>query len=186
MSVPTPYVFMKRFLKAAQSDRKVTINFNNYFTIFLLRITMFGRNFFTFCLLHLAVGASFLLHHRAFLGWVQDAQIPPFVAGCCSNIHCTMCSQGAQGMDKNLRTTHCLFREPATVRVAFCDYCFLRFRILYRTPKISLDHSECSMLMVDFHLKAGTGKLTGVHRKYSSFKYGCAAKTEAAIFLLEN
>lgn len=41
------------------------------------------------------------------------------------------------------------------------------------------------MLMVDFHLKAATGKLTGVHRKYSTVKYGCAARTEAAIFLLE-
>lgn len=26
MSVPTPYVFMRRFLKAAQSDRKVVID----------------------------------------------------------------------------------------------------------------------------------------------------------------
>lgn len=26
MSVPTPYVFMRRFLKAAQSDRKVSIS----------------------------------------------------------------------------------------------------------------------------------------------------------------
>jgi G2/mitotic-specific cyclin-B, other len=39
--------------------------------------------------------------------------------------------------------------------------------------------------MVDFHQNAGTGKLTGVHRKYSSFKFGCAAKVQPALFLLE-
>uniref|UniRef100_A0A0E0PCN9 Cyclin-like domain-containing protein n=1 Tax=Oryza rufipogon TaxID=4529 RepID=A0A0E0PCN9_ORYRU len=37
-----------------------------------------------------------------------------------------------------------------------------------------------------FHQKAGAGKLTGVHRKYSTFKFGCAAKTEPALFLLES
>ncbi|KAA8537412.1 hypothetical protein F0562_026901 [Nyssa sinensis] len=31
---------------------------------------------------------------------------------------------------------------------------------------------ECSRLMVTFHQKAGTGKLTGVHRKYSTSKDG--------------
>ena len=46
--------------------------------------------------------------------------------------------------------------------------------------------SECSRMMVDFHQKAGTGKLTGVHRKYSTFKFGCAAKVEPALFLLES
>lgn len=46
--------------------------------------------------------------------------------------------------------------------------------------------SECSRMMVDFHQKAGAGKLTGVHRKYSTFKFGCAAKTEPALFLLES
>ena len=46
---------------------------------------------------------------------------------------------------------------------------------------------ECSRLMVDFHQKAGVGKLTGVHRKYSTLKFGCAAKCNpAALFLLEN
>jgi cyclin B len=41
-------------------------------------------------------------------------------------------------------------------------------------------------MMVDFHQKAGTGKLTGVHRKYSTYKFGCAAKTLPAQFLLES
>ena len=35
MSVPTAYVFMKRFLKAAQADRKVSNNFSaKYFSPF--------------------------------------------------------------------------------------------------------------------------------------------------------
>ncbi|KAK8560400.1 hypothetical protein V6N13_082843 [Hibiscus sabdariffa] len=45
---------------------------------------------------------------------------------------------------------------------------------------------DCSRMMVTFHQKAGTGKLTGVHRKYCTSKYGYAAKTEPATFLLES
>lgn len=44
---------------------------------------------------------------------------------------------------------------------------------------------ECSRLMVAFHQKAGTGKLTGVHRKYSTSKFGYAARIQPANFLLE-
>lgn len=44
---------------------------------------------------------------------------------------------------------------------------------------------ECSKLMVSFHQKAAIGKLTGVHRKYSTSKYGYAARCEPASFLLE-
>jgi len=48
------------------------------------------------------------------------------------------------------------------------------------------DVRECSRLMVTFHRKAGSGKLTGVYRKYSTWRYGCAAKIEPALFLLDN
>lgn len=43
---------------------------------------------------------------------------------------------------------------------------------------------ECARLMVTFHQRAGSGKLTGVHRKYSTSKFGHAARTEPANFLL--
>jgi cyclin B len=39
-------------------------------------------------------------------------------------------------------------------------------------------------MMVELHQGAAHGKLTGVHRKYSTFKYGCAAKSDPAVFLL--
>lgn len=45
---------------------------------------------------------------------------------------------------------------------------------------------ECSIMMVGFHQKAGTGKLTGVYRKYCSAKFSFTAKCEPACFLLEN
>ncbi|XP_057975474.1 G2/mitotic-specific cyclin-1-like [Malania oleifera] len=45
---------------------------------------------------------------------------------------------------------------------------------------------ECSMLMVILRQKAGIGKLTGVFRKYSTSKFGYAAKAEPAHFLLED
>jgi len=38
--------------------------------------------------------------------------------------------------------------------------------------------------MVAFHHKAGTGKLTGVHRKYNTSKFCHAARTEPAGFLI--
>ncbi|KAM3290102.1 hypothetical protein P3S67_018391 [Capsicum chacoense] len=44
---------------------------------------------------------------------------------------------------------------------------------------------ECSKLMVSFHQKVVVGKLTGVHQKYSTSKYGNAARCEPASFLLE-
>jgi len=44
---------------------------------------------------------------------------------------------------------------------------------------------ECSKLMVTFHQKAGTGKLNAVHRKYSSWKFGYAAKVEPAPFVID-
>nr|CAD1830625.1 unnamed protein product [Ananas comosus var. bracteatus] len=43
---------------------------------------------------------------------------------------------------------------------------------------------ECSKIMVEFHKKAGQGRLTGVHRKYSTFKFGYTAKLDPALFLL--
>ncbi|KAK1560975.1 hypothetical protein Q3G72_033036 [Acer saccharum] len=43
---------------------------------------------------------------------------------------------------------------------------------------------ECSRLIVSLHQKAGAGKLTGVYKKYSSSKFGYAAKAEPARFLL--
>jgi G2/mitotic-specific cyclin-B, other len=46
--------------------------------------------------------------------------------------------------------------------------------------------SECSRMMVDFHQKAGNGRLTGVHKKYSTYKFGCTTKIEPALFLLES
>ncbi|XP_051123491.1 cyclin-B2-3-like isoform X2 [Andrographis paniculata] len=46
---------------------------------------------------------------------------------------------------------------------------------------------ECARLMTTFHMKAGSGKLTGVHKKYSTCKYGyTAARTQPALFLLSH
>ncbi|KAL2907116.1 G2/mitotic-specific cyclin-1, partial [Bienertia sinuspersici] len=45
-------------------------------------------------------------------------------------------------------------------------------------------HTNYSEIQLFFHQKAGTGKLTGVYRKYSTSKFGYAAKFKPAIFLL--
>lgn len=40
MSVPTPYVFMRRFLKAAQSDKKVDPHYINNLYMFIKTISL--------------------------------------------------------------------------------------------------------------------------------------------------
>ncbi|XP_048613175.1 cyclin-B2-3 [Brassica napus] len=99
-SLPTPYVFMKRFLKASQSDKKVEV-------------------------------LSFFI----------------------------------------------------------IELCLVEYEMLEYTPsKLAASAiytaQACARKMVGFHHKAGTGKLTGVHRKYNTSKFSYAARTKPAGFLL--
>ncbi|KAL3514863.1 hypothetical protein ACH5RR_027580 [Cinchona calisaya] len=126
LSVPTPYVFMRRFLKAAQSDKKLEL--------------------LSFFITELCLVEYEMLRFRPSL--LAAAAI--FTAQCSLN-----------GFKKWTKTceTHTNYTEDQLL--------------------------ECSKLMVTFHQKAGTGKLSGVHRKYSTSKYGYAAKSRPALFLLD-
>ncbi|XP_042507385.1 G2/mitotic-specific cyclin-2-like isoform X2 [Macadamia integrifolia] len=126
MSVPTPYAFMRRFLKAAQSDRKLEL-----LSFFIIEL----------CL----VECEMLRFPPSFL-----AAAAIFTAQCTLN--------GSRQWTQTCEW-HSNYREDQLL--------------------------ECSKLMVGFHQKAGTGKLTGVYRKYSTFKFGYAAKSEPAVFLLD-
>ncbi|XVF68064.1 hypothetical protein PTKIN_Ptkin10aG0173200 [Pterospermum kingtungense] len=126
MSVPTPYGFMRRFLKAAQFDKKL--------------------EFLSFFLIELCLVEYEMLKFQ-----------PSLLAA-------------------------------AAIYTAEC--CLCRFKIWTKTSEWHTKYSEdqlleCSKLMVTYHQKAGTGKLTGVHRKYSTSKFGYAAKTKPAQFLLD-
>ncbi|PKI55115.1 hypothetical protein CRG98_024406 [Punica granatum] len=126
MSVPTPYVFMRRFLKAAQSDKKLEL-----LSFFIIEL----------CLVE-----------------YEMLKFPPSLLA------------------------------AAAVYTAQCA--ISRFREWSKTCEFHSTYSEeqlleCSRMMVTFHQKAATGKLTGVHRKYSTSKYGYAARAEPASFLLE-
>ncbi|XP_060199941.1 G2/mitotic-specific cyclin-2-like [Lycium barbarum] len=126
MTVPTAYVFMKRFLKAAQSDKKVEL-----VSFFLIELCLVEYEMLRFPPSMLAAAAIF-------------------------TAQCTL------GVSKEWNKT--------------CEKhsSYVKDQLL-----------ECSKLMVSFHQKAAIGKLTGVHRKYSTSKYGYAARCEAASFLLE-
>ncbi|KAJ7953214.1 Cyclin [Quillaja saponaria] len=126
MSVPTPYVFMKRFLKAAQADKKLEL-----LSFFLIELSLVEYGMLKFPPSLLAAAA------------VYTAQ-------------CTI-----HGFKQWSRTCewHTNYSEDQLI--------------------------ECSRLMVAFHLKAETGKLTGVHRKYYTSKFSYTAKCQAAQFLLE-
>ncbi|XP_075673221.1 G2/mitotic-specific cyclin-2-like isoform X1 [Castanea sativa] len=126
LSVPTPYVFMRRFLKAAQSDKKLEL-----LSFFIIEL----------CLVE-----------------YEMLKFPPSLLA------------------------------AAAVYTAQCSlYCFKQWS---RTIEWYTNYSEdqlleCSKLMVTCHQKAGTGKLTGAYRKYSTWKFGYAAKAEPAQFLLD-
>ncbi|XP_020091671.1 G2/mitotic-specific cyclin-2-like isoform X1 [Ananas comosus] len=126
MSVPTPYVFMRRFLKAAQSDKKVEL-----LSFFLIELSLVEYQMLKFRPSHLAAAAIYTAQSTlsGFKHWSKACKM------------------------------HTMYSEEQLL--------------------------ECSKAMVEFHQRAGQGSLTGVHRKYTAFKYGCAAKHEPALFLLD-
>ncbi|KAM1454022.1 hypothetical protein FF1_003607 [Malus domestica] len=126
-SVPTVYVFMRRFLKAAQSDKN--LEFLSFFFIEL-------------CLVE-----------------YEMLRFPPSMLA------------------------------AAAIYTAWCT--LSRFKKWSQTSEWYTNYSEdelleCSRMMVTFHQKAETVKLTGVHRKYSTQKFGYAAKAHPAEFLLDH
>ncbi|KAG9443128.1 hypothetical protein H6P81_018982 [Aristolochia fimbriata] len=126
MSVPTPYVFMKRFLKAAQSDRKLEL-----LSFFMVEL----------CLVE-----------------YEMLKYPPSLLAAAA-VYTAQCTLSRYRAWSGASEWHTNYSEEQLI--------------------------ECSRLMVDFHRKAATGKLTGVHRKYNTFKFGYAAKAEPAQFLSE-
>ncbi|XP_051123489.1 G2/mitotic-specific cyclin-2-like isoform X1 [Andrographis paniculata] len=128
MSVPTPYVFMRRFLKAAQCDKEVEM-----VAFFLMELSLVEYEMVKFQPSVLAAAAIF--------------------AGQCS----------VSGEKQWSRT--CAVHTNYSMEQLM----------------------ECARLMTTFHMKAGSGKLTGVHKKYSTCKYGyTAARTQPALFLLSH
>ncbi|KAJ6684624.1 CYCLIN-B2-3-RELATED [Salix purpurea] len=126
LSVPTPYVFMRRFLKASQCDTKLEL-----LSFFIVELCLVEYDMLKYPPSLLAAAA------------IYTAQ-------------CTI-----SGTKQWSKTNE--------------------FYTSYSEEQLG----ECSRLMVNFHWNSGTGKLTGVHRKYSTSKFGYAVKNEPATFLLE-
>lgn len=125
MSVPTPYVFMRRFLKAAESDKKLEV-----LSFFLIELSLVEYEMVKFPPSLLAATAIF-------------------------TAQCTL--YGFKQWTKTCEW-HSNYTEDQLL--------------------------ECARMMVGFHQKAATGKLTGVHRKYGTSKFGYTSKCEPANFLL--
>ncbi|KAF6157800.1 hypothetical protein GIB67_038268 [Kingdonia uniflora] len=126
LSAPTPYAFMKRFLKAAESDKNLEL-----LSFFLIEL----------CLVE-----------------YEMLKYPPSLLAAAA-VYTAQCSLNRFKNWSKACEVHTKYTEDELL--------------------------ECSRLMVTFHEKAGTGRLIGVHKKYSTFKFGCAAKSEPAQFLLE-
>ncbi|KAI4295104.1 hypothetical protein MLD38_040627 [Melastoma candidum] len=125
MSVPTTYVFMRRFLNAAESDK-------NLLAFFLIEL----------CLVE-----------------YQMLEYPPSLLA------------------------------AAAVYTAQCA--ITRSQQWNKTCELRTSYSEdqllgCAMAMAGLHQKSGTGKLTGVHKKYNTSKLGYTARTEPANFILNS
>ncbi|KAK9285494.1 hypothetical protein L1049_024688 [Liquidambar formosana] len=127
MSLPTPYVFMQRFLKAAQSDKKLEL-----LSFFMIEL----------CLVE-----------------YEMLKYPPslLAAAAIYTAQCTL--YGFKQWSKTCEW-HTSYSEDQLL--------------------------ECSRWIAALHQKAGTGRLTGVQRKYCASKFGYAAKCEPAQFLLES
>ncbi|KAK1362230.1 Cyclin N-terminal domain-containing protein [Heracleum sosnowskyi] len=127
LSVPTVYMFVKRFLKADQSDDKMEL-----LAFYIIDLCLVEYEMVKFSPSMLAAAAVF-------------------------TAQCTL-GKAAQWSKKRERQTN------------------------YKDEEIM----KCSKLMVEFHQNAATGKLTAVYRKYNTAKYGYAARTEPAYFLLDS
>ncbi|CAN7052856.1 hypothetical protein BRARA_G02190 [Brassica rapa] len=123
--LPTPYVFIRRFLKAAQSDKKVEL-----LSFFIIELCLVEYEMLQYAPSQLAASAIYTAQStlKGFEEWSKTCE---FYTG-------------------------------------------------YTEEKLM----ECSRKMVGLHHKAGTGKLTGVYRKYNTSKFGYASRTEPAGFLL--
>ncbi|XP_050872074.1 G2/mitotic-specific cyclin-2 isoform X2 [Lathyrus oleraceus] len=127
MSLPTAYVFMRRFLKAAQANKKLEM-------------------------------AAFFLVELSLVDYGMLKFPPSLVAA--AAVYTAQCTvSGFKHWNKT------------------CEW-----HTNYSEDQLS----ECAKMMVGLHQKAGTGKLTGAHRKYCSAKFSFTAKCEPACFLLEN
>ncbi|KAL0366481.1 UNVERIFIED_CONTAM: Cyclin-B2-3 [Sesamum radiatum] len=126
LSLPTPYVFMRRFLKAAQSDKRLEL-----LSFFIIELCLVEYEMLRFPPSLLAAAAIF-------------------------TAHCTL--SGSKQWSKTCER-HANYSENQLM--------------------------ECAKLMVSLHQKAGTGKLTSVYKKYNTSKYGYAARTEPAVFLID-
>jgi len=85
LSMPTPYMFMRRFLKAAHSDKKVSnvpLICKDYYNT---KVTNKYRIRET-----VPAGALVLLLGRALLGRMQNAEVFTIFAGCCCHLHSSM------------------------------------------------------------------------------------------------
>ncbi|XP_019059396.1 PREDICTED: cyclin-B2-4-like isoform X1 [Tarenaya hassleriana] len=123
--LPTPYVFMRRFLKAAQSDKKLEL-----LSFFIIELCLVEYEMLKYPPSQLAASAIY-------------------------TAECTL--NGFKQWNKTCEL-HTGYTEEQLL--------------------------ECSRKMATFHQKAGTGKLTGVHRKYSTSKFGYATRNLPATFLL--
>ncbi|KAJ0456454.1 putative cyclin domain-containing protein [Helianthus annuus] len=126
ISVPTPYVFLKRYLKAAQSDAKL-----DQMSFFLMELCLVEYETVKFS--------------------------PSFLAA--ASVYTAQCS--LYGLKQWSRT---------------CEW---------YTSYSEEQLVECSRMIVGYHQRAATGRLTGVYRKYNTSKFCYAAKCEPAKFIVE-
>lgn len=132
-----------------------------------------------------AAWAFVLFHNWAIIGGVWDAQVPTITASSICSVYSSMCSLWLQAMEQDLWMVFQLLWRSAHVS-SNSFFPFFNWSYLQKSANhTNLDCRECSRMMVGYHQRAGTGKLTGAYRKYSTSKYGYASECKPALFLMD-
>lgn len=112
LNIPTPYVFMIRFLKAAQSEKKVHMMFWLFKYVFL-------RNCFVICLMFLfffhviLAWTSCFLPDRIVSGGIWSIEVQVIITMCISNICCSVHLEYYPSLDRTSYET-CSLRRTRT------------------------------------------------------------------------
>ncbi|RRT67961.1 hypothetical protein B296_00038769 [Ensete ventricosum] len=156
LTVPTAYVFLVRFLKAASCDKEVRE------TSCTDRLKTSARAHGTISCDHNAGGAPGVLLLRVGSDAVLDVGVLPIhgggVRGLCGPVHCKEDSS----VDRKACAPHRLLRATTAVR----DW-------------------DCTGIMVDSHSVAPESKLKIVYKKYAREQFGAVALHPPATKLLE-
>lgn len=120
MSIPTPFVFVRRFLKAAESDKKVLYLPLPLSSSLRACVCVCFVSFLLWLVddslpVHAAVGNGGFLFGRVVLGGISDAEVSAIASGFRCNIRGAAPSQTISAVEQDSQCSFDLFRRATSV-----------------------------------------------------------------------